>query len=147
MPDVKQVHDAPRLYGIAGERAHAPTIVEVARHGEMGKQATFLEHVADPAPVHRHIDAGGGLEQRSTIERDPSPVGRNQTGNHVDERGLARTRSAEQRGDAAGALKPHTDEEIAQTFLHIKGEHITLRESACRHAGPATPRRSALQAR
>ena len=41
------------------------------------------------------------------IEDDASAVGRDQAGDHVDERRLARARDAEQRGDAASGLEAH----------------------------------------
>ena len=58
-----------------------------------------------PATVRRHVDAPGCVVQYLVVERNEAAVGPQQPCNHVDQRGLAGARCAEQAGDAALAFE------------------------------------------
>ena len=55
--DVEQLDDARRAAGVVRQAAHAAAVIEIVRDRQMRKQPAFLEHVADAAPVRRHVDA------------------------------------------------------------------------------------------
>src|SRR5262249_14260037 len=121
--DVEQIHD-PRHFGaVARKPAHASAIVEVRRNAQMREQASLLKDVTDATAGRRHMEARGGIEQHGVVEPDASPVRREEPGDHVDERGLARARGAEQSGDAACRFEARRQREVAQPFLHVDREH------------------------
>src|SRR5262245_47215384 len=118
--DVQQVNNMRHVGGIASEAEHAPAVIEIGGNGEMRKEPSFLEDIANAAPVNRHVDAGRGVEQKIPVERNASAIGRDQPGNHVHQRRLAGARGAEQGGHAAGALEGGADEEFAKTLFHVE---------------------------
>src|SRR5215470_19883695 len=89
----------------------------------MRQQAAFLEHVADAAPVRRDVDAACGVEQHLVVIGDAPAVRLHQAGDHVDDRGLAAARRAEQGGRAADRLELRHDREIAEPLFHLDLEH------------------------
>src|SRR6516164_3316824 len=89
----------------------------------MREQASLLKDVTDATAVRGHVDARGGIEQHGVVEPDASPGRRDEARDHVDERGLARARRAEQGGDAARGLEARRQREVAQPFLHVNREH------------------------
>src|SRR3546814_7027203 len=50
---------------------------------------SVLEHVADVAFVHRHVDAGSGVEQAAPVDLDPAFARRHQAGDGVQHGSLA----------------------------------------------------------
>ena len=121
--DVEQVGDARALRGIVGEAVHAPPVVEVLPHVEMRKQPRILEHIADAAPVRRHVHALGGVVERLAVEGDDAAIGPQQSRDHVDQRGLAGAGSAEQAGDAALAGEGGGKREFAELFCDVDAQH------------------------
>src|SRR6266508_128403 len=89
----------------------------------MREQPPLLEDIADAATVRGHVDAGNGVEQHGIIKPDAPPVRGDEPGDHVDERGLAGTRGAEQGGDAPRGLEPRRQREVAQSLLHLDRQH------------------------
>src|SRR5580704_18895073 len=123
MPDIEQRDDALEFGCLGRPAAHAPAIVEVLPHAEMREQPAVLEYIADAAAMRRHVDAARGVEQHRVVEGDRATVGREQTGDHVDDRGLAGTRRPEQRRHAARRMEAHAKLQRAKLLLHIDGEH------------------------
>jgi len=121
--DVEHREDALALGGIGLDAAHPAAVIEILRHGEMGEQPSLLEHIADAAPVCRHVDARRAVEQHGVVERDAAAVRRHQSADHVDDRGLAGARRPEQRGDVPRAFEFRGDRERAELLLHVDGEH------------------------
>src|SRR5499426_243596 len=70
---------------------------EILPHGQVRKQATFLEHVADAPAMSRNEYPLIGIDQRPAVENDAAAVGPHDPGDDVDERGLARAGAAEER--------------------------------------------------
>ena len=54
--DIEQSNDALEFVHVDRMAAHAPPIVEILAHAEVRKQPALLEHIADPAPMWRHIE-------------------------------------------------------------------------------------------
>src|SRR6202790_4118194 len=123
MTDIEQGSDTLKLIGIALPTAHAASIVEILPNAQMRKQPAVLEHVTDAAPVRRDVDSFGGVEQHRVVERDGAAIRREQTGNHVDDRGLARARRAEQGRRPACSFETHVQFECAELLCHVDGEH------------------------
>jgi hypothetical protein len=74
---------------------------QVGPHGQVGKQARFLEHVTERAPVHRNEHAGGIVLPYLIAQRHVTTRCTLQPGNRAQARRLARTGMAEQGADAA----------------------------------------------
>ena len=66
----------------------------------MRKQRQVLRHVADPAFVHRHVDAAPRIEQHVPADPDHALVGPAQAGDGVQRGGLAGPGRPEQRDGA-----------------------------------------------
>ena len=117
----------------AASAAHPAAVVEILRHREMREQPAFLEHVADAAAVRRHVDARCAVEQHGVVERDAAAVRRDQAGDHVDDRGLAGARRAEQRGDAARGSR--TAPSSANSPSRFSTSTTSISVSVIAHAG------------
>src|SRR5438067_10320527 len=90
----------------------------------MGKQPTLLEDIADPPALRRQVDAGGGIIEPFVIEQDLTPIGPGQPGQHIDQRRLARARTAEERQETRrGAAEASGEAEIAELLFGGKREH------------------------
>src|SRR5581483_5150488 len=83
----------------------------------------ILEHIADVPPPRRHVEALCGVVEHIAVNGDGAAIGPEQPGDHVDQRGLAGTRSAEQAGDAAFALEGGFKREFAESFSHVNPQH------------------------
>ncbi|MNZ84545.1 hypothetical protein D3C78_1033070 [compost metagenome] len=79
--------------------AHA--VFQIAPHVQVGKQAGFLEHVAERAPVRRHEHAAGAVLPQLAVDFQARLGGPLQAGDAAQAGGLARAGVAEQGGDAA----------------------------------------------
>jgi hypothetical protein len=64
-------------------------------------------------------DAALGVDQYRPVDDDPSPFRAHQPGDHIDDRGLARSRAAEQCGETAPAAKMDIELEGAEPVLDI----------------------------
>jgi hypothetical protein len=91
----------------------------------MREQPAFLKHVADMAPPCRYEHAHRGVGQDLAIDRDTAALRADQPGDRIDQRGLARSRAAEQRGQPSAALEGGIEPEIAETMLDCNAQHIT----------------------
>jgi len=98
---------------------------------EMGKQAAFLKNVAHAATMDGCSDAALGVEKHRPVDDDASPFGAEKTGDRIDDRGLARSRAAEQRGETAPAAEMDVELEGAEPVLDIDLEHRT-HSGSCR---------------
>ncbi len=144
-PAREQALDAEQLDHLAeprgvGERGREPAAVQqVLAHREMGKKAAFLEHVAEPALVRGQIDAARAIEQGSAADHDPAAPRSDQAADHVDHRGLAGARVAEQRDDTAVAGKVHVDLEAADPArdLDLEAAHAAIRRARLRPSSSA----------
>ncbi len=126
---VEQVADAQELDDLAEAgaplaAAGEPAAVEqVAPHREVREQPGVLEHVADAPPVARHVDAPSGVEQGLAVEQDAATVRPQETGDAVDDRGLAGTRTAEQGRDAVRGREGDVEIQRAQAARDLDLEH------------------------
>src|SRR6516162_5285912 len=89
----------------------------------MRKQAAFLKDIAHPATMGGCPDAALGVEKHRPVDDDASPFRADQPGDRIDDRGLARSRAAEQRGETAPAAKMDVELESAEPVLDIDLEH------------------------
>jgi hypothetical protein len=62
----------------------------------------------------RHEDAARCVGQHRAIDDDAAALRADQPGDRIDQRGLARSRAAEQRGQAGAALESRVENEIAE---------------------------------
>ncbi len=81
--------------------ARAPlAIAQIALDIEVREQPRILEHIAGPAPLHRHVDAALGIEEGLVADHDPPSVRPHHAGHRLDDGGLAGPGAPEQRSDA-----------------------------------------------
>jgi hypothetical protein len=85
----------------------------------MGKQAAFLKNIAHPATMGGRPDAALGVEKHRPVDDDASPFRADQPGDRIDDRGLACSRAAKQRGETAPAAKMDVELESAEPVLDI----------------------------
>jgi len=114
--DIQQIGDARALSGIVVKAVHSPSVVEILADIEMRKQPCILEHIADPAAMRRDVHALGGVVERLGVDGDGAAIGPQQSRDHVDQRGLAGARGAEQPGNAALAGEAGLKREFAELF-------------------------------
>ena len=105
------------------EAVHAPPVIEILRDVEMRKQPRVLEHIADAPPVGRNMHPRVGIVERFAVERNDTAVGPKQPCDHVDQRGLAGARRAEQPGDAALAGEGSRKREFAELPGDVDAQH------------------------
>lgn len=67
--DAEQVDHPIEVVAASARGCEPAAIEEVLSHGQVGKEASFLEYVAEAAPVARHRDAAPGVDEHdaSTI--------------------------------------------------------------------------------
>ena len=112
--DAEQRHDVVEPPAALGRRREPAAIEQVLAHRQVREQPSLLEDIADAAPMRRHEDPLGGVEQHPSVEDDAALLRPHQAGDDADERGLAAARAAEQRGEAAVAAKAGVELEIAE---------------------------------
>src|ERR1700688_2376594 len=98
--------------------AHPAAVVEIVLHRQMREQPAFLEYVADTAVPGRHVDALRVVEQNLIVEQDAAAVRLEQSGDHVDDAGLAGAGRAEQNGGAALAREQRVERKFAELFFY-----------------------------
>ena len=76
----------------------------VVGDGQVREQRVALEHVAEPPPLGRHVDAGVGVEEHVAVHRDAPGVGPHEPGQALEGERLARARRPEERHDPSLAL-------------------------------------------
>ena len=89
----------------------------------MRKQTIFLKDITHPPTMGGDPNAALGVDQHRSVDDDPSPFRAHQPGDHIDDRGLARSRAAEQCGQTAPAAKMDIELEGAEPVLDIDLEH------------------------
>src|ERR1043166_6121050 len=120
MADVEHGDNALEFCRIAPEPVHASPVFEIAAHGQVGKQPAVLKHVTELPAIRWQVHLSGGVEQDLAAIHDAPAVGRDEAGDHVDETRLAGARGSEQGGDAALALEPGREQELAEPLLHVE---------------------------
>ena len=80
----------------------------------MGEQRVALEDVAHPPLLRRHVDAGRGVEQHPAVDDDPAAIRPRQPGEALQGQRLARSRGAEQHGDAVAGVPRDVQREARQ---------------------------------
>ena len=106
-----------------GSGCELAPIQQIAAHAVMREQSSFLEHVADPARMHRHIHSGRAVEKHLPVDFDAAAIGLDQSPNHVDERGLAGARTPEERRHARIGAERHIQFERAYPARDVNREH------------------------
>ena len=97
----------------------APAIGQISRHGHMGEQAAFLKNITQAPLLRRQIDTLGTVEQDIALHYDAALGRALQTGQHIDQGGLARARGAEQGGDPGVGPERRRDLEIANLGFQV----------------------------
>jgi len=92
----------------------------------MRKQPGILEHIADPAAMHRDVPARRRVVQHLAVDGDDAAIGPQQSRDHVDQRCLAGARCAEQAGDPAFAGEGSFDRKFAELFCDVDPQHDQL---------------------
>ncbi|MNM83150.1 hypothetical protein D3C81_951990 [compost metagenome] len=109
---VHQFGNALLFFSALGRQAEA----DVRCHGHVREQCAVLWHVADQALMGRHFV--GAVDQGLAIERQASGIGELETGNHPQQRGLARAGGAyDDRATAAG----HREADVVQGAMGAIG--------------------------
>src|SRR5262249_59370507 len=99
MRDAEQIEDlieTDMAFTLAGEPSAEQQILT---HREVGEEASLLEHVADAPAVFRNEDSSLGIDEHRVVEHDPAAVGADDARDGLDQPGLARSRTAEERGE------------------------------------------------
>ena len=103
----------------AGEPA---SVAEVLAHGHMREEPRLLEDVADAPPVRRQKNTLARIEQRIAIDPGMTGIDRDQAGQRVDHRGLARAGAAEQGGDAGRRLEGDVERKAGKGMADGDGQ-------------------------
>ena len=127
-------------------RGQAAPVEKVRAHREVREEATFLEDIADPAAVCRHIDPPLVVEQHDVVDRDHPAVRPEEAGDQVDEGGLARPRSPEKRGHQPRTREGDVEGEFADRLPDIDAEGHAPTSLRARRRDRASDTRSAAKA-
>ena len=141
MTDAEQVEDlrAPRI--AFGYRREPFAIGKVILHRQVRKQPRLLEDIADAALVRRQVDATLRVDEHRIADADPGEIRADESGDDVDQRGLAAARGAEYCGDAARALEPDVEADASQFVADGDREaHAVIRCPARRARNSETSR-------
>ena len=85
----------------------------------MREELGILEHEPDPAPIGRNEDVSFGIHQDTAIEHDRSAIGSLKARDQIDGHRFARTRAAEQSGDAGAVLEGDVEIEGAELQRNV----------------------------
>src|ERR1700722_17745751 len=145
--DLIEAHEALR-------RGALFAVLEICRDAQVRKQSSILKHVTDPAALGRYAQMPFGIEQHDVIERNPSFVCIEQSGNDVDEGALAAARAAEQSHySRSGQFEAGIEREGPAAFLDGDAEHQrpsmrrTRRANHSDNNRPPSPRTKEIAAR
>jgi len=105
---------------------------------EVGKQTVFLKDITYPATMCGGSDAALGVHQHPPVDDDASSFRADQSGDCIDDRGLTRSRSAEQRGETAAAAKMNIEVKSAEPMLDVDLEY-RAHSGGCRSNGIGGP--------
>ena len=86
----------------------------------MRKERRLLKHVADVAILHGDIDAALRVEEDAVADRDASLVWPGQSGDAAEQRGLSRTRRAEEHRDAGRRVERDIEREAGPEPLRSR---------------------------
>ena len=100
-------------------RGEEPAVEQIVRDREMRQQAAFLEYVADVAPVRRQIDSRARVVELAAADGDAPRERACEAGDEVEQRGLARARAPEKRGDAGAGREGGFERERARPPARI----------------------------
>ena len=91
------------------------------------------------------VQARGGVVQQLAVDGDGAAIGPQQARDHVDQRGLAGARGAEQAGDPALAGEAGLDMEFAELFCDVDAQHgqFPCRRLVARRANHSEPTNAA----
>ena len=88
----------------------------------MRKKPRFLKDITDAPEVRGHGDARGRIKEHAPPDLDPPRLGPHEARDRVDDRRLARARTAKKRRDARRGLEPRRKREIADAVRDIDPE-------------------------
>src|SRR6478609_5463446 len=115
MADAEQLQNLVELGRLAGLTRHEPVPEQqVLPHGEMREEPRFLEDITDPPAMLRQEDAAFDINQRLAIDTDMACLRTDQPADDVDQRGLARAGTAEQRRQASVGDEGGIELEVAE---------------------------------
>ena len=110
---------------------------EVLAHGQAVEDAPALRHVADP---QAHHGVGRAAGEQAILQMDPALPRRQQSGDRLERRGLARAVVAEERDDLAAAhLQRDVLEGADLSVVDVEAVKAQHWHSAT-PVGPGTPR-------
>src|SRR5262245_29765410 len=100
-----------------------PAERQVVANTQMRKEAAFLKHVADSAPMRRRENASISVYQHRPVDDDASALRAGQTRNRINNRGLARSRAAKKGREPVPAMEMDVEFEGAEPVLDVDFEH------------------------
>jgi hypothetical protein len=121
--DLQEVEHLGLLRRIARASMHPAAEGEVLADRKVRKQPPVLKDVTDPAAMDRDRDAAFAVEQHVAVEHDPTAVGGDQAGDHIDDRCLAGARGAEQCGHAPRGVEGRFDQDRPEPLGDLELEH------------------------
>src|SRR5262245_18785644 len=137
MRDAEQIEDLIETdiaFTLGGEPSAEQ---QVLPHRKVGEEASLLEHVADAPAVFRNEDSLFGIDEHRVVEHDPAAVGAHDARDDIDQRGLARSGTAEERGETSfrneARLEQKRPEPVGDIDRETHSFHIrwsTLRASS-----------------
>ena len=85
----------------------------------MREQTVFLKDITHPSTMGGNPNVALGIDQHRSVDDDPPLFRAHQPGDYIDDRGLSRSRTAEQRGETGPAAKMDIEIEGAEPVLDI----------------------------
>src|SRR6516164_8559089 len=89
----------------------------------MWEQTVFLKDVTHQSTMGGNPNAALGIDQHRSVDNDPPLFRAYQPGDHIDDRGLSGSRTAEQRGETGPAAKMDIETKGAEPVLDIDFQH------------------------
>src|SRR6185503_8983981 len=126
MADVEHFNHMVELLGISGTAADPAAKVQISFHRKVRKQPAFLENIADVPSPGGHIDPGGTVKKHMVAENDTATFRLQQSGNHIDDAGLAGAGRAEQCGRSCVAGEGDIHRKLAKLLLCVNRKHRQL---------------------
>ena len=111
--DFEQIDDLVQGKAARCRRQQIATIAEVFLGAQVWKEQVVLKHVANAAVLRRPINALGRGEEGLAVQGYFAAVRPHQSGDHVEQRGLARARRAVDGGNGVVALDIDVEREGA----------------------------------
>ena len=92
---------------------------EVRADAPVGKQARVLENIAHSSSFRGKVDIISAVEQGRAANDNPAIIGFQESGDHVEDRGFARTRRPEQDRESRAGINSLIDQELPQSAANI----------------------------